>query len=80
MEQQIGSRLRKVHDRCMLLPCLFNLCAEHIVRNAQLDELQAGVRIGGRNINNLRHADGTAIMAESKEETKDSLDKGIERE
>ena len=52
------------------------LYAGHIVRNAQLDELQAGTRRGGRNINNFRHADDTTIMAESKEETKEPLDIG----
>ena len=48
-------------------PCLFNLYAEYIVRNAGLDEAQAGIKIAGRNINNLRHADDTILMAESKE-------------
>ena len=54
-------------------PCLFNLYAEHIMRNASLDELQAGIKIGGRNINNLIYADDTALMAESKEELKSLL-------
>ena len=53
---------------CLLSPCLFNLYAEHIMRNAWLDELQAGIKIGGRNINNLRYADDTTVMAESEEE------------
>ena len=48
-------------------PCLFNLFAEHIMRNARLDELQAGIKIGGRNINNLRYADNTTLIAESEE-------------
>ena len=48
-------------------PCLFNFYAKHIMRNARLDELQAGIRIGGRNINNLRYVDDTTIMVESKE-------------
>ena len=48
---------------CILSPCLFNLYAEHIMRNARLDEAQAGIRIAGRNINNLRYADDTALMA-----------------
>ena len=51
----------------MLSPCLFNLYAEYIMRNAELDEAQAGIKIAGRNINNLRHADDTTIIAESKE-------------
>ena len=53
---------------CILSPCLFNLYAEHIMRNAGLDEAQAGIKITGRNMNNLRYADDTALMAESKEE------------
>ena len=57
----------------MLSPCLFNLYAEHIVRNARLDELQVGVKIGRRNINNLRYADDTTLMAESEEELKNLL-------
>ena len=52
---------------CILSPCLFNLHAEYIMRNAGLDEAQAGIKIGGRNINNLRYADDTTLMAESKE-------------
>ena len=54
----------------MLLPCLFNLYAEYIMRNAGLDEAQAGIKIVGRNINNLRYADDTTLMAEIKEELK----------
>ena len=54
-------------------PCLFNLYAEHIRRNVRLDELQAEIKIGGRNINNLRYADDTTLMAESKEELKNLL-------
>ena len=57
----------------MLSPCLFNLYAEHIMRNARLDELQAGIKIGGKNINNLRYADDSTLMAESKEELKSLL-------
>ena len=53
--------------------CLFNLYAEHIMRNAGLDKLQAGINIGGRNINNLRYADDTILMAESEEELKSLL-------
>ena len=52
---------------CMLSPCLFNLCAEHITRNAELDDSQAGNKTAGRNINNLRYADDTTLMAESEE-------------
>ena len=57
----------------MLSPCLFNLSTEHIMRNAGLDELQAGIKIGGKNINNLRYADDTTLMAESEEERKSLL-------
>ena len=56
-----------VHQGCILSPCLFNLHAEYIMRNAGLDEAQAGIRIAGRNINNFRYADDTTLMAESKE-------------
>ena len=52
----------------LLSPCVFNVYAEHIMRNAWLDELQAGIKTGGRNINNLIYADDTTIMAENKEE------------
>ena len=52
---------------CILSPCLFNLCVEYIIRNTGLDEAQAGIKIAGRNINNLRYADGTTLMAESEE-------------
>ena len=54
-------------------PCLFNLYTEYITRNTGLDEAQAGIKIAGRNINNLRHADDTSLMAESKEELKNLL-------
>ena len=64
---QIGKR---ICQGCILLPCLFNLCAEHIMRNAGLDEAQAGIKIAGRSINNVRYADDTTLMAESKEEIK----------
>ena len=57
----------------MLSPCLFNLYAEHIMRNARLDELQAGIKIGRRNINNLRYAGDTTLMTESEEELKSLL-------
>ena len=64
---------KEVRQGCLLSPCLFNLYAEHIMRNAGLDELQAGIKIGGRNINNLRYADDTTLMAESEEELKSLL-------
>ena len=53
---------------CILPPCLFNFCAENIMQNARLDEAQAGIKIAGRYINNLRYADDTTLMAESEEE------------
>ena len=62
-----------VRQGCILSPCLFNLYAEHIIQNARLDEAQAGIKIAGRNINNLRYADDTTLMAESKEELKKLL-------
>ena len=58
---------------CILSPCLFNLYAEYIIRNAGLEEAQAGIKISGRNINNLRYADDTTLMAESREELKSFL-------
>ena len=60
------------HQGCILSPCLFNLHAEYIIQNAGLDEAQAGIKIAGRNINNLRYADDTTLMAESEEELKTS--------
>ena len=54
-----------VHQGCILLPCLFNLYTEYIMRNAVLEEAQAGIKIAGRNISNLRYADDTTLMAES---------------
>ena len=62
-----------VHQGCILSPCLFNLYAEYIMRNARLEETQAGIKIAGRNINNLRHAEDTTLMAESEEELKSLL-------
>ena len=56
-----------VQQGCLLLPCLFNLNAEHNMRNARWDELKAGIKMGGSNINNLRYADDTTLMAESEE-------------
>jgi len=67
---QIGKR---ICQGCILSPCLFNLFAEYIMRNAGLDEAQARIKIAGRNISNLRYADDTALMAESKEELKSLL-------
>ena len=69
-------RIRKgVHQCCLLSPCLFNLYAEYIMRNAGLDEAQAGIKIAGRNINKLRYADNTTPMAQSEEEIKSLLTK-----
>ena len=62
---QIGKGVRQ---GCILSPCLFNLYAENIKRNAGLEEAKAGIKIAGRNINNLRYADDTTLMAESEEE------------
>ena len=62
-----------VRERCILLSCLFNLYAEYIRKNTRLDESQAGIKIAGRNINNLRCADDTTLMAESEEELKSIL-------
>ena len=62
-----------VQQGCLLSPCLFNLCAEHIMRNAGLDELQAGIKTGRRNINNLRYAGDTTLMSEIDEELKSFL-------
>ena len=67
---QIGKGVR---HGCILLPCLFNLYAEYIMRNAGLEDAQAGIKIAGRNINNLRYADDTTLMAESEEELKSLL-------
>ena len=67
-------QIRKgVHQGCILSPCLFNLYAEYIMRNAGLVEAQAGIKIAERNINNLRYADDTILMAENKEELKNLL-------
>ena len=74
MEQQTGSKLGKgVHQGCILPLCLFNLYAEYIMRNAGLGEAHAGIKIARRNINNLRYADDTTLMAESEEELKSLL-------
>ena len=70
---QIG---KGVCQGCILSLCLLNLYAENIMWNARLDEAQAGIKIAGRNVNNLRYADDTTLMAESKDELKKSLDEG----
>jgi len=67
---QIG---KEVHQGCILLPCLFNFYAEYIMRNTGLEEAQAGIKISRRNINNIRYADDTTLMAESEEELKSHL-------
>ena len=67
---QIG---KEVHQGCILSPCLFNFYAEHIMRNAGLDEAQTGIKVVGRNINNLRYADDITLMAEREEELKSLL-------
>ena len=72
MVQWTGSKLGK-DQGCILSPCLFNLYAEYIMRNAGLEEAQTGIKIAGRNFNNLRYADDTTLMAESEEELKSLL-------
>ena len=67
---QIGKGVRQ---DCVLSPCLFNFYAEYTMRNAGLEEAQAGIKIAGRNINNLKYADDTTLMAESEEELKSPL-------
>ena len=67
---QVGKGL---HQGCILSPCLFNFYAEYIMRNSGLEEAEAGIKISGRNINNLRYADDTTLMAESEEELKSLL-------
>ena len=69
---QIG---KGISQGCILSPCLFIFYAEYIMRNAWLNEAQAGIKIAGRNINNLRYADDTTLMAESKEELKSLVEK-----
>ena len=73
MEQQLVPNRKKSTLGCILSPCLFNLYAEYIMRNAGLEEAQAGIKIAGRNINNLRYADNTTLMVESEEELKSLL-------
>ena len=70
MEQRTGSKLRKEYIKAVLSPCLSNLYADYIMWNAGLGEAQVGLKIAGRNINNLRYADDTTFMTESKEELK----------
>ena len=67
---QIGKEVRL---GCILSPCLFNLYSEYIMRNAELEETQAGIKIAGRNINNLRYADNTTLMEENEEELRSLL-------
>ena len=67
-----------VYQGCILSPCLFNIYAEYIMHNAGLDEAQIGIKVARRNINNLRYADDTTLMAESEEELKSLLMKVIE--
>ena len=73
MKQQTGSKEEKEDQGCISSPCLFNLYEEYIMRNAGLEEEQAGIKIAGRNINNLRYADDITLMAESEEELKSLL-------
>ena len=63
----------RIQQCCILSPCLFNLYAEYIIQNARLNEAKAGIKIAGRNINNLRYADDTTLMAENEEELKSLL-------
>ena len=72
-ETMTGSERKGVHQSCIFSPSLFNLDAEYIMQNARLDESQAGLKIAGRNINNLRYANDTTLMAESKEELRSLL-------
>ena len=73
MEQETGSKLGKEYIKTISSPRLFNLYAEYIMGNARVDEAQIGIKIAGRNINNLRYADDTTLMAESEEELKSLL-------
>ena len=74
-KQQTGSKSRKEYIKAELLsPCLFNVYAEYIMRNAGLDDAQAGIMISGRNINNLRHADDTPPYGRTRRRTKEPLD------
>ena len=73
MEQDWFQTEKGLHQGCILSPCLFNIYAEYIMRKAGLEEAQAGIKIARRNINNLRDADDTTLMAESKQELKSLL-------
>ena len=73
IEQQTGSKYEKEYVEDVLSPCVFNLYAEYIMRKAGLEGTQAGIKIAGRNINHLRYADDTTLMAESEEELKSLL-------
>ena len=74
MEQQTGCKSGKEYDQVVFSPCLFNLYAEYIMRNAGLDEAQAGVKIARRNINNLRYADDITLMGRKQRRTKEPLE------
>ena len=78
MEQWTGSKLRKEYIKTILSPCLFNLYAEYIIQNAGLESSQTWIKIAGRIINNLRYADDTTLITESKEERKSLLMKDKE--
>ena len=67
MNNRLVPNRKRSHQGCILSPCLFNLYAEYIMRNAGLEEIQAGIKIAGRNINNLRYADDTTLVAVSEE-------------
>ena len=73
MEQQTGSKLGKEYQGCILSSCLFSLYAEYIMQNARREEVQAGIKMARRNINSLRYADDTTLMAESEEKLKSLL-------
>ena len=75
IEQQTSSKLGKEYQGCILLPYLFNLYAEYIMQNAGLNEAQAGIKISGKNYNNLRYTDNTTLTAESKEDLESLLTK-----
>ena len=73
MKQDWFKTRKRVRQGCILSPCFFNFYAEYIMRNTGLEEAQAGIKIAGRNINNLRYADDTTLMTESEEELKSLL-------
>ena len=79
-EQLTGSKLGQGYEKAILSPCLFNFYVEYIMQNGRLDESQAGIKVAGRSISNLRYADDTTLMAESKEELKSLLMKVKEEE